>query len=98
MSKNKKKIRGIFEKFPGSDIWWVQYFDASGRRRREKARRRCDAVDLLAKRKTEKLQRKKLPENIRAKQVTFAQLAADAIEHSQAEKQRTLHSGTPDEV
>jgi hypothetical protein len=84
-TKSSKKLRGIFEKVPGSDIWWVQYFDASGRRRREKAGRRGDAVELLAKRKTEKLQRKKLPEKLRAKPVTFAKLAADAIEHSRAD-------------
>ena len=83
--KSRKKIRGVFEKVPGSDIWWIQYFDASGRRRREKAGRRGDAVTLLNKRKTEKLQRKKLPENLRAKPVTFAELLDDAIEHSKAE-------------
>jgi hypothetical protein len=85
VEKTRKKLRGIYEKVPGSDVWWIQYFDASGRRRREKAGRRSDAVDLLAKRKTEKLQGKKLPENIRAKPVTFAELAADAIEHSRAD-------------
>lgn len=82
---NRKKIRGVFEKVPGSDIWWIQYFDASGRRRREKAGRRSDAITLLSKRKTEKLQRKKLPENLRTKPVTFGELANDAIEHSKAE-------------
>jgi site-specific recombinase XerD len=83
--KSRKKIRGVFEKVPGSDMWWIQYFDASGRRRREKAGRRSDAITLLSKRKTEKLQRKKLPENLRTKPVTFGELANDAIEHSRAE-------------
>ena len=83
--KNRQKIRGVFEKVPGSDVWWIQYFDASGRRRREKAGRRSDAITLLSKRKTEKLQRKKLPENLRTKPVTFGELANDAVEHSQAE-------------
>lgn len=87
MSKTKiiKKVRGVFEKVPGSGVWWIQYFDASGRRRREKAGRRSDAVTLLNKRKTEKLQRKKLPESLRTKPVTFAELVDDAIEHSKAE-------------
>ena len=84
-NKNRKKIRGVFEKVPGSDVWWIQYFDASGRRRREKAGRRSDAITLLSKRKTEKLQRKKLPENLRTKPVTSGELVDDAIEHSQAE-------------
>jgi site-specific recombinase XerD len=80
-----KKVRGVFEKVRGSGIWWIQYFDAEGRRRREKAGRRSDALTLLNKRKTEKLQRKKLPENLRAKAVTFGQLSNDAIEHSKVE-------------
>jgi hypothetical protein len=85
-NKSRRKIRGIFEKIVGSDDWWIQYFDASGRRRREKAGRRSDTITLLSKRKTEKLQRKKLPENLRTKLVTFGELADDAIEHSKAEK------------
>ncbi len=85
MSREIKKIRGVFEKLPGSGIWWIQYFDASGRRRREMAGRRGDAVTLLSKRRTEKLQRKKLPESLRTKPVTFGELLDDAIEHSKAE-------------
>jgi hypothetical protein len=27
--------RGIFEKMPGSDDWWIRYADATGRIRRE---------------------------------------------------------------
>ena len=83
--KSSKKVRGVFERVKGSGVWWIQYFDASGRRRREKAGRRSDAVTLLSKRRTEKLQRKKLPENLRAKPVTFADLLGDAVEHSRTE-------------
>ena len=79
------KLRGIYENPLGSGCWWIQYFDASGRRRREKAGRRSDAIELLAKRKTEKLQRVKLPENLRKKPISFAELMDDAIEHSKAE-------------
>jgi site-specific recombinase XerD len=95
MSGSKRKIRGVYEKALGSGIWWIQYWDATGRRRREKAGRRSDAVTLLTKRKTEKLQRKKLPENFRAKPVTFAELLDDAIEHSKAEngERSTLEIG-----
>ncbi len=82
---DKKKLRGIFERPPGSDNWWIQYFDAHGRRRREKAGRRSDAIDLLAKRKTEKLQGIKLPENLRSRPITFGELMDDALEHSKAE-------------
>jgi hypothetical protein len=50
-----KKVRGVFEKEPGSGVWWVQFFDAAGRRRREKVGSRANAIDLYRKRKTEVL-------------------------------------------
>jgi site-specific recombinase XerD len=88
--KSSKKLRGVFEKVLGSDIWWIQYFDADGRRRREKAGRRRDAIDLLAKRKAEKLQGIKLPEKIRARRVQFSELIEDCDayvkEHNAASK------------
>lgn len=31
------KQRGIFEKVPGSGTWWIHWYDAQGRRHREKA-------------------------------------------------------------
>lgn len=60
------KVRGVYEKVPGSGIWWVRYADASGRIRREVAGRKSAAITLYRKRKTEILQRKKLPENLRS--------------------------------
>jgi integrase len=83
-SKSTTKRRGIFEKVPGSGIWWIQYFDASGRRRREKAGLLGHAQKLLDKRRTERLQGKKLPETLRAKPITFGELIDDALEHSKA--------------
>lgn len=76
-----RKIRGVYEKVPGSDIWCIQYFDANGRRRREKAGTRGMAMDLLAKRRTEKLRGQKLPETLRARTVTIADLLDLAAEH-----------------
>ena len=64
MAKEKKKIRGVFEKVQGSGEWWIQYFDAEGRRRREKAGAKSHAIQLYQKRKTEVRQGKKLPENL----------------------------------
>jgi hypothetical protein len=80
----KTKIRGVFEKVPGSGIWWIQYFDAQGRRRREKAGLKSAAGMLYRKRKTEALQGKKLPENLRARVVRFSELATDALEYCKA--------------
>jgi len=81
-----KKQRGIYEKVPGSAVWWVRYADASGRIRREKGGTKGAAIKLYQKRKTEVLQGKKLPEQFRAKPVTFSELADDAIEWAKAHK------------
>jgi integrase len=78
MNATVKKIRGVFEKEPGSGIWWIQFFDADGRRRREKVGSRGNAIDLYRKRKTEVLTGKKLPEKLRSRVVRFSELAADA--------------------
>lgn len=81
-----KRERGIFEKVPGSGEWWIRYADGSGRIRREKAGTRGNASKLYKKRKTEVLQGRKLPETLRAKPVTFSELANDAIEWAKANK------------
>jgi integrase len=85
--KSRKKIRGVFEKVSGSDIWWIQYFDADGRRRREKAGSKGNAIDLYRKRKNETLTGKKLPEKLRARVVRFSELANDAEAYCKANNQ-----------
>jgi len=81
-----KHQRGIFEKVPGSGMWWVRYADASGRIRREKMGTKSAAIKLYQKRKTEALEGKKLPENLRAKPVTFGELAQDTLDYSKRHK------------
>jgi site-specific recombinase XerD len=81
-----RKLRGIYERQPGSKIWWIRYADTTGRIRREKAGTRGAAIKLYQKRKTEVLQGKKLPENLRAPMVGFAELAKDALAYSKAHK------------
>jgi site-specific recombinase XerD len=76
-------IRGLYEKVPGTGIWWIRWTDSQGKLHREKAGRRGDALTLLAKRRTETIQKKKLPEKFRVK-VTFNSLCDDAMEHSKA--------------
>ncbi len=34
--KIEKKEREVFEKVPGSDIWWIRYQDAEGREYRRR--------------------------------------------------------------
>jgi site-specific recombinase XerD len=84
--KRGRSVRGVFEKVPGSDVWWIRYADAMGRIRREKAGPKSSALVLYRKRKTESLQRKKLPENLRTPMVSFADLAREALAYSKAHK------------
>lgn len=76
--------KGIFEKIPGSGIWWIRYAEATGRIRREKAGNKGTAIKLYSKRKTEVLQGKKLPESLRQRVITITELAKDALEYVRA--------------
>src|ERR1700680_477174 len=80
------KQRGVFEKLPGSDVWWICYFDADSKKRREKVGRKSAAIQLYRKRKTEVMEGKKLPEKLRTMAVPFSELAADALEYSKTHK------------
>lgn len=82
----EKKLRGIYERDPGSKIWWIRYADSTGRIRREKAGTKGTAIKLYQKRKMEVLQGKKLPENLRAPMASFEELAKDALAYSKAHK------------
>ena len=86
MKSEPKKARGIYEKVRGTGIWWVRYADANGKIRREKTGNKSAAIKLYYKRKTEVLEGKKLPEKLRARKVSFAELAKDALEYSKAHK------------
>src|SRR5262249_45256348 len=87
--KNRNYPHGLFEKLPGSRVWWIRYADSMGRIRREKAGTKGAAIDLYRKRKNEALQGKKLPESLRKPAVSFAELAQDALLFSKT------HTRTP---
>lgn len=85
-------IPGILERIPDSGIWWIRWTDHQGRRHLEKAGRRGDAIDLLAKRKHETLLKKKLPEKLRGRTLLFSELSKDALAHSKEENgERSTH-------
>jgi integrase len=84
--EERKSPKGVYEKVPGSDEWWIRYADATGRIRREKVGKKGTAIKLYQKRKTGVLEGKKLPEQLRAKAVTFNQLADDAIDWAKEHK------------
>jgi len=78
-----QQTTGVVERIPGSGVWWIRYTNSQGKRRWEKCGRRSDAITLLAKRKHEKLLRKKLPESLRGRAVTFKELAEKAKLYSE---------------
>src|SRR5947208_15940846 len=82
------KQRGVFEKVPGSGIWWIRYFDQFGKKRREKAGSKSVAIKLYGKRKQQVLEGKKLPELFRKPSVNFTQLVDDALAYSKRNKDR----------
>lgn len=77
--------RGIFEKVPGSGVWWIRWHDAGGRRHREKAGTKATAITLYRKRKQQALEGRKLPE-LRRRVVSFGELAQDALDYSRQHK------------
>ena len=78
------RTRGVYQRKPGE--WWIRYVDAQGRLRREKAGPWGNACDLYIKRKNEALTGKKLPEKLRRRTATFAEIAKDALTYSKVHK------------
>ena len=56
--RRESKQRGVFEKVPGSGVWWIVYFDQFGKRRREQAGTKSVAIKLYDKRKQQVLEGK----------------------------------------
>src|SRR4051794_21478417 len=77
----QKHVRGLFERPPGSGVWWINYY-TSGKQHREKVGRKSDAVALYQKRKADGRRKVKLPELQPGKVVTFAHLMGDAVEYA----------------
>jgi len=44
--KPPKKVKGVYEKVPGSGVWWIRYADKGGKIRREKAGTRESAISF----------------------------------------------------
>ena len=82
--QEEPKVRGVWERIPGSGVYWVRFRDADGKLRREKAGRKGDAIDLFRKRTEERRVGLKLPENLRAVGVRFSSLCDDILVFSEA--------------
>jgi site-specific recombinase XerD len=73
-----KKSPGVFEKVPGSGVWWIR-FKVKGVERRERVGSRGDAVDLYRDRKTAIIRGEKLPHTLKKPGVKISELADDAL-------------------
>jgi site-specific recombinase XerD len=79
--KAPEKIKGVYERQPGSGVWWIQYF-VEGKRHRERVGSRGNAVKLYQTRKADALARRKLPQLRTGKKVCIADLTALVIEYT----------------
>jgi hypothetical protein len=77
--KVARKERGVFEKMPSADIWWIR-FKVAGVEHREKVGRLGDAIKLYKIRKADILRGVKMPANMKDKGIKFSVLAQEAID------------------
>jgi len=80
-----KKQRGIFEKIPGSGVWWIRYTCSDKRYRREKVGPYSLASQLLIKRRGDAQRGEKLGE-LRRRVTSFEEIASDAVAWSKEHK------------
>ena len=81
--KAEKNPRGVFERPPGSGVWWVNYY-VRGQQHREKVGRKSDAIALYQKRKADTRRGVKMPELQPQKVITFGELATAAVDYAKA--------------
>lgn len=91
--RSEAKTTGLWEREPGSGVWWIRY-RANGVLKREKVGRKSDALALYQKRKTELRAGMKLPENFRTATVRFGVIADEIRSFSKKHHrdQRNLES------
>lgn len=92
---NTKNPRGVFEKVPGSGVWWVLYYDQHGKRHREKVGPKSLAIEVYRKRKSEIKEEEFFPEKVAAKRRRL--LLADAIRSYLEESRATKRTWKDDE-
>jgi hypothetical protein len=71
--KIRKNPRGLFERPPGSGVWWINYY-VQGKQHREKVGRKSDAMALYQVRKADATIGRKLPKLRSTKVVTISEL------------------------
>jgi site-specific recombinase XerD len=86
--KNRHRVTGVWEKVPGSGVWWIRY-RVDGKLKREKVGRKSDAIALYQKRKADSRAGVKLPTNLRSAGVRFKELADAILTYSAAHHRDT---------
>lgn len=89
LPKFMARIPGIFERPPRSGIWWISYYDADGKRHRERAGRRVSAIDQVTRRRREVREGRFVPPS-KGTRLTFRELAKEAM----ADKKLRLAPGS----
>lgn len=94
--KEQKKERGVYEKMPGSGIWWVRYTAADGKEHRELAGKFNAARALVETRRTEKrlgllpeIKGVPKPKLEPVRVMTFGDLINDALDYSASNNDAT---------
>jgi integrase len=82
------RVPGVWEKFPGSGVWWIRY-RVEGKLKREKVGRKGDAIALYQQRKSETRAGAKLPDNMRNTGVKFKDLSDAILTYSAAHHRDT---------
>lgn len=86
--------RGVFEKVPGSGVWWIRYFDADGNKHREKVGTKGNAIKLYLVRKAEILNGAKLPQNLRGNGETVADVIGRGLDWYKEHRPKSVRSAT----
>lgn len=81
-------MRGVFERPKGSGVWWISFYDAEGKHRREKIGRKGDAAKAYGDRKADIRAGRKLPAARLTKAVMLGDLIDLALEYTQDHKDR----------
>lgn len=79
--KSQQRVTGVWEKTPGSGVWWIRY-RVDGKLKREKVGRKSDAIALYQQRKSDVRAGKKLPANLRSAGLKFRELANAILTYS----------------
>jgi len=87
----KRRERGVFEKEPGSGVWWVRYTDDGGQLHREKVGPKGLAKQVYRKRKTQIREGKFFPEQIRRKETALAAAIDDYLDRKEHQLRHFYH-------